>query len=33
MSYILSNGQKYMKAVDTKDMGIHSTNNPPNAKK
>ena len=32
MSYILSNGKKYLKEVDTKDMVIHFTDNPSNAK-
>lgn len=33
MSYILSNGKKYLKEVDTKDMVIHFTDYPSNAKK
>ena len=32
MSYILSNGKKYLKEVDTKDMVIHFTDYPSNAK-
>ena len=32
MSYILSNGKKYLKEVDTKDMVIHFTEYPSNAK-
>lgn len=33
MSYILSNGKKYLKEVDTKDMVLHFTDYPSNAKK
>lgn len=33
MLYILSNGKKYLKEVDTKDMVIHFTDYPSNAKK
>ena len=32
MSYILSNGKKYLKEVDTKEMVIHFTDYPSNAK-
>ena len=32
MSYILSNGKKYLNEVDTKDMVIHFTDYPSNAK-
>ncbi len=32
MSYILSNGKKYLKEVDTKDMVLHFTDYPSNAK-
>ena len=32
MPHILSNGKKYLKEVDTKDMVIHFTDNPSEAK-
>ena len=32
MSYILSNDKKYLKEVDTKDMVLHFTDYPSNAK-
>lgn len=32
MSYILGNGEKFLKEVDTKDMVLHFTDNPSEAK-
>mgnify|MGYP000127449011 CR=1 FL=1 len=32
MSYILGNGEKFLKEVDTKDMVLHFTDNPLEAK-
>ena len=32
MSYILGNGEKFLKEVDTKDMVLHVTDNPSEAK-
>lgn len=32
MSYILSNGKKYLKEIDTKDMVLHFTDYPSEAK-